>query len=101
MFKKSIKLLCLLASAQAISLQADTRDANALFDAHCFSCHGTGWQAAPVIGDSFAWEERRAKGMDVLLQNTLQGLNAMPPKGSCSDCTEDELLAIIQLLIAE
>lgn len=80
---------------------AEGRDADTVFDNFCFSCHSTGWDNAPVIGDPFAWEDRRAKGIEVLLQNTVEGFNAMPPLGGCNDCTEDELRTVIEMLIDE
>ncbi|MGQ9426609.1 c-type cytochrome [Gilvimarinus sp. F26214L] len=80
---------------------ADPRDADSIFDNYCFSCHGTGWDNAPVLGDSFAWDERKEKGLDVLLKNTVEGFNTMPPKGSCADCTEEELKAVVEMMIAE
>ncbi len=89
----STLLLIFLASSQANSSEA--RKPEKLFDTFCFSCHGTGWENAPVIGDSFAWEERIEQGIDVLLKHTVEGFNSMPPKGGCADCTSDELKALI------
>jgi len=77
------------------------RDPESLFNEYCFSCHGTGWEGAPVMGDNFAWKDRISKGMAVLLENTKNGINAMPPQGTCSDCTEQELKNVIEFLIAE
>ncbi|GLK60626.1 c-type cytochrome [Azotobacter vinelandii DJ] len=64
---------------------------------YCNACHGTGLLNAPKVGDSAAWKTRAdAKGgLDGLLQSALSGLNAMPPKGTCADCSDDELKAAI------
>ncbi|MCW8194856.1 PQQ-binding-like beta-propeller repeat protein [Proteobacteria bacterium 005FR1] len=94
-------LLSAISVSMMSSAQAADREANAIFETYCFSCHGTGWQDAPVIGDTSAWQERRAKGMDALLSNTIKGINGMPAKGACSDCTEAELQSVIELLTAE
>nr|WP_019367315.1 hypothetical protein [Pseudomonas luteola] len=36
--------------------------------------------------------------MDGLLRNAIKGVNAMPPKGACSDCTNDDLRRAIQMM---
>lgn len=65
---------------------------------HCNACHGTGLLNAPKIGDAAAWGERAKKegGLDGLLAKAISGINAMPPKGTCADCSDDELKAAIQ-----
>lgn len=93
--------LALLLSCTAPFTMAEGRNPEQLFDSYCFSCHGTGWDNAPVIGDAFAWEDRIGKGADVLLQNTINGFNTMPPKGNCFDCTDAELKALVEFLISQ
>jgi cytochrome c5 len=65
------------------------------YNKSCAVCHNTGAANAPKTGDTAAWEPRMAKGMDALLQSVNNGLNAMPPKGMCFDCTEEEYKALI------
>ena len=62
-----------------------------VYDQYCFACHSTGVGGAPKFGDTAAWAEREAKGMDILMQSTLNGLNTMPPKGTCMGCSDEEL----------
>lgn len=47
-------------------------------------------------GDKAAWGPRLARSMDVLVQNVTNGLNAMPPRGLCMDCTAEDYQAAIQ-----
>ena len=65
------------------------------YNKSCGVCHNTGAANAPKTGDAAAWEPRLAKGMETLLQSVNNGLNAMPPKGMCFDCTEDEYKELI------
>lgn len=98
---KSILLLfslLMLSTHQCLSAE---RDAETLFNEFCFACHGTGWEDAPVIGDSFAWEDRLKKGLQELVNNTINGINAMPPKGTCNDCSEAEIKAVVRWLIGD
>lgn len=64
----------------------------------CNACHGTGLLNAPKNHDKAAWKTRAdAKGgLDGLVKSAIAGLNAMPPKGTCSDCSDDEMRAAIQ-----
>lgn len=65
------------------------------YNKSCAVCHNTGAANAPKTGDAAAWEPRMAKGMEALVLSVNKGLNAMPPKGMCFDCTDDEYKEII------
>ena len=69
--------------------------------ASCFACHSTGAAGAPKVGDGMAveWEPRLEKGLEAVVANTVNGLNTMPAKGLCFDCTDDDLRAIVQYMI--
>jgi cytochrome c5 len=64
----------------------------------CQVCHATGAANAPKTGDAAAWEPRLAKGMDALVQSVSSGMNAMPPKGMCFDCTDEDYKALIEYM---
>ena len=65
---------------------------------NCALCHVRGEGGAPVLGDSEAWAARVAQGEDVLLRNTVEGLNNMPPLGYCMDCEADDFREIIRFM---
>jgi|TARA_R100000935_G_C2705770_1_gene112093 cytochrome c5 len=64
----------------------------------CNACHGTGLLNSPKVGDTAAWQVRADEkgGLDALLANAITGINAMPPKGTCASCSDDELMAAIK-----
>ena len=70
------------------------------YNKSCKVCHETGAANAPKTGDAAAWEPRMAKGMDALVQAVNTGLNAMPPKGMCFDCSDDDYKALIEYMAA-
>lgn len=78
---------------------ANARDGKAVYDAKCSMCHTAGVANAPKLGDKAAWAPLAAKGADALLASVKNGKNAMPPMGTCADCTGDELTAAIQYMI--
>ena len=67
---------------------------------YCRTCHQSGLAGAPTSGDKEAWEPRIAKGRDVMLQNTIEGMPpSMPKKGLCSNCTDEELDQAIDYML--
>ncbi|MEZ5664316.1 MAG: c-type cytochrome [Burkholderiaceae bacterium] len=62
----------------------ELRDANrplqagdAVYNAQCVACHGSGLAGAPKFGDAAAWAPRIATGYDALLNSALKGKGAM------------------------
>ena len=74
------------------------RTADDIIAKHCNACHGSGLLGAPKIGDTAAWKERadHQGGLDGILAKAITGINAMPPKGTCADCSDDELKGAIK-----
>jgi len=91
---KKLLAIVLALSATAACAQPDM----AKYDKSCKVCHATGAAGAPKTGDAAAWAPRIAKGMDVLVVSVNNGLNAMPPKGMCFDCTDADYTALIEYM---
>ncbi len=66
----------------------------------CHICHGPGLAGAPKFGDKDEWAPRIAEGMDTLLQHAIHGYKAMPPKGTCMSCSDDEIKEAIEYMIS-
>ncbi len=67
----------------------------------CFACHMTGVGGAPMLGAGDAWAPRIAKGVDTLWEHTLNGFNAMPARGTCMTCSDDELRAALEYMVGQ
>lgn len=87
------------APAPAAEPAADNFDVAGAYQLRCFACHGTGAAGAPVIGNAEAWGERMAKGMDAVMANAINGIGAMPARGLCMDCTDDQIAALINYMV--
>ncbi|MBI2380319.1 MAG: cytochrome c5 family protein [Gammaproteobacteria bacterium] len=85
-------------AAPAAAKSSGPRTGEQIVAANCGACHLTGAAGAPKIGTA-DWAPRKAKGVDALLASAIKGLNAMPPKGMCMDCSDDELRAAIEHMI--
>ena len=80
---------------------SDGFNAEQKYMASCFACHSTGAAGAPKVGAGMAveWEPRLEKGLDTIVQNAINGVNTMPAKGLCFDCTDDDIRAIVEYMI--
>ena len=68
----------------------------------CAACHNSGAAGAPRMGNAADWSARLEKGMDVLVEHTINGFNnVMPPKGMCFTCSDDDLKALVQYILDE
>ena len=79
----------------------DGFDAEATYMMSCFACHSTGAAGAPKVGAGNAaeWTPRIEKGMDAVVANAINGLNAMPAKGLCFTCTDEDLAAVVAYMV--
>lgn len=77
------------------------RSVEELYPRSCGVCHAAAVGGAPKTGDTAAWQARLdSKGMEGLIKTVHTGLNAMPPKGMCMDCTDAEYEALIEYMMA-
>ncbi|WP_018984319.1 c-type cytochrome [Salinimonas chungwhensis] len=77
-----------------------TRSGEAVYNNACVACHGAGVLGAPKHQVAADWQPRLdERGFDMLLQNAINGYNAMPPRGTCGDCSDDEIKAAIEYMM--
>ncbi len=76
-------------------------DVEATYQMSCFACHGTGAAGAPELGEQVVWDERMEKGMAALMTNVIDGVNAMPARGLCATCSDDDLQALVDYMISQ
>lgn len=70
------------------------------YEQTCKLCHETGLAGAPKLGDKKDWTPRISQGMDTLLQHAIHGLKAMPPKGGCSTCSDEEIKKAVEYMVS-
>jgi cytochrome c5 len=80
---------------------SDGFNAEQSYRASCFACHNVGAGGAPKLDDKADWDSRLEKGIDGVMANVINGVNAMPAKGLCFTCTDDDLRAIVDYMIAQ
>lgn len=70
-----------------------------VYNQFCFACHASGVGGAPVYGDAAAWEPRIAQGIETLADHTINGIRAMPARGTCVSCSDEDLKGAMQYMV--
>jgi len=73
------------------------RTGEQVYSTTCIACHGSGALGAPVKRHA-DWKPRLAQGMETLHKHAIEGIRSMPPKGTCADCSDDEILSAIKFM---
>jgi cytochrome c5 len=76
-------------------------DGGQTYQDNCQACHATGIAGAPKVGDKEAWAPRIATGIDAMLAVAIKGKNAMPPKGTCTSCSDADIKAAIEYMVSQ
>jgi len=92
---------CGEAAAATETASSGPRSGSEVYDAVCMACHTTGAAGAPVIGDADAWAPRIDKGLETLVSHAINGFNAMPAKGGCASCPDEEIQAAVEHLVEQ
>ncbi|WP_084591473.1 c-type cytochrome [Gilvimarinus agarilyticus] len=87
------------AAAPVAAASEGPRSGQQVYDTACHTCHAAGVAGAPKLGDSAAWADRIAKGMDTLHEHALKGFNGMPAMGLCATCSDDEVMAAVDYMV--
>lgn len=67
----------------------------------CSVCHETGVGGAPKFRNEADWKPRMDVGIDGMLAIAIKGKGAMPPKGTCMQCSDQELKLTIEYMIPQ
>lgn len=78
---------------------AEPRTGQAVYEGVCAACHANGTLGAPVFGDTDDWGERAQKGMETLVDHSVNGFNQMPAQGGSA--SEEEIERAITYILEE
>ena len=87
------------APAPSASASAAARSGEEVYNRFCTACHAAGILDSPLFGSGQMSARAAEKGLDGLLATSISGIGAMPPRGTCNDCSDEELEATIQYMI--
>lgn len=75
------------------------RSGEEVYGAACMACHSSGVMGAPIVGKAADWKARMPKGEATLVKHAIGGFNAMPAKGGCASCSDEEITAAVEHMI--
>lgn len=71
-----------------------------VYENHCIVCHRDGLAGAPKFHNEKEWKPRLSgRTIDDLVASSIKGLNAMPAKGTCNECSDADLKNAIQYML--
>lgn len=93
-----------LAEAQAAAVEAAPQaeavvDGATVYGGLCKTCHDAGVAGAPVSGSEQMAERLAANGLEGLVQNAINGFNAMPPRGGNPTLTDAQIQAAVEFML--
>lgn len=101
---RMVLAVVLIAAANSlVSFNAHGEDAGRsgkqIVDSVCATCHRTGAQGAPKMGDRNAWKNRAAQGLTSLTRHALEGIRKMPPHGGTPGLSDLEIQRAITYMV--
>lgn len=79
-------------------------DGEMIYNNVCMACHTTGAGGAPKL-EASAWDERLAKGTDMLVDHAINGFQGaagvMPAKGGRMDLSDEQVRASVEFMLAQ
>ena len=75
------------------------RSGDDIYNTNCMACHNSGIAGAPMYGDVSAWATRLEKGIETVYANAINGIRAMPARGTCITCSDDEVKSAIDYIL--
>jgi cytochrome c5 len=94
-----------LAEAQAAAVAAPVVttelvvDGEAVYGGLCKTCHDAGVAGAPLSGSDQMAARLEEKGLEMLVSNAINGLNAMPPRGGNPNLTDEQIQAAVEFML--
>lgn len=85
---------------QVQNTQSTQSSENTTYQTVCATCHDNGIKNAPKINDHINWQLRSHKGLGVLYLHVINGYNRMPPLGGCVTCTNEDIKAAVDYMLA-
>jgi len=75
------------------------RSGEEIYNANCQGCHSSGVMGAPKYASLEDWAPRIDLGLDKLTLSAIAGKGGMPARGTCMDCSDNEIKLTVQYML--
>ena len=74
-------------------------DGPGVYNGLCAACHESGAAGAPIRGSEQMAARFDEKGLEMLVSNAINGLNAMPARGGNPALTDEQIQAAVEYML--
>jgi cytochrome c5 len=85
--------------ASAEIVKTAERSAEEIYNSKCAGCHTSGVMGAPMYASLEDWAPRVDLGLEKLTLSAIAGKGGMPAKGTCMDCTDNDIKITVQYML--
>ena len=75
------------------------RSGEEIYNSKCAGCHTSGVMGAPKYASLADWSSRIDLGLDKLTASAIAGKGGMPARGTCMDCSDNEIKVTVQYML--
>jgi len=88
-----------MAATSSESSEKAERSGEEIYKANCQGCHSSGVMGAPKYASLEDWAARIDLGLEKLTSSAIAGKGGMPARGTCMDCSDNEIKLTVQYLL--
>ena len=85
--------------ASADIVETAERSGEEIYNSKCAGCHTSGVMGAPKFASLADWSTRIDLGLDKLTASAIAGKGGMPARGTCMDCSDNEIKVTVQYML--
>ena len=85
--------------ASAEIVETAVRSGEEIYNSKCAGCHTSGVMGSPKFASLEDWAPRVGLGLEKLTLSAIAGKGGMPAKGTCMDCTDDDIKITVQYML--
>ena len=85
--------------ASAEIVETAVRSGEEIYNSKCAGCHTSGVMGSPKFASLEDWAPRIDLGPEKLTLSAIAGKGGMPAKGTCMDCTDNDIKITVQYML--
>ena len=85
--------------ASAEIVETAERSGEEIYNSKCAGCHTSGVMGSPKFASLEDWAPRLGLGLEKLTLSAIAGKGGMPAKGTCMDCTDNDIKITVQYML--
>ena len=85
--------------ASAEIVETAVRSGEEIYNSKCAGCHTSGVMGSPKYASLEDWAPRVGLGLEKLTLSAIAGKGGMPAKGTCMDCTDNDIKITVQYML--